>query len=346
MKVAIVYDSKFIRMVIKQIVQSDPSFEVIWEAENGKDAFLENENYMADLIISDVEMPIMDGVELLKNLREKSHRSECLIVSGFHRSDGKKIIEAFRLGAIGFISKNKIGKGVNLNEFREDILDYLGAIEKQIKRNILSPKSISKSQVVQISSKADMLLIAGSAGSLEPLEEILRRIDYFHIPIIAAIHMPEGVDEFFVNRLNKFYCDHGFKIRISNDGSIGENSVSMLKGGFEAELRETTNDFFISYIPPKIGKLFTPNIDSFLKGVSEKNKLCDVVILSGLCSDACEGSKIHKENGGLIFVQDPSTAVAKTMPLSVIAKGYQDMIAEPKKIGDLLAENYSLSHGG
>ena len=72
MKVAIVDDSKFIRMVIKQIVQSDPSFEVIWEAENGKDAFLENENCMADLIISDVEMPIMDGVELLKNLREKS----------------------------------------------------------------------------------------------------------------------------------------------------------------------------------------------------------------------------------------------------------------------------------
>ena len=190
-----------------------------------------------------------------------------------------------------------------------------------------------------------MLLIAGSAGSLEPLEEILSRIDYFHIPIIAAIHMPEGVDEFFVNRLNRFYCDNGFKIRISNDGSIGENSVSMLKGGFEAEFSDKSNNFHISYSPPQIGKLFTPNIDSFLKGVSEKNKLCDVVILSGLCSDACEGSKIHKENGGIIFVQDPGTAVAKTMPLSIIAKGYQDIIAEPKKIGDLLTEKYSLSHG-
>ena len=60
MKVSIVDDSKFIRMVIKQIIQSEPNFEVIWEAENGKDAFLENEKNMADLIISDVEMPIMD----------------------------------------------------------------------------------------------------------------------------------------------------------------------------------------------------------------------------------------------------------------------------------------------
>ena len=346
MKVSIVDDSKFIRMVIKQIIQSEPNFQVIWEAENGKDAFLENEKNMADLIISDVEMPIMDGVDLLKNLREKNHTSECLIVSGFHRSDGKKIIEAFRLGAIGFISKNKIGKGINLNEFREDILNYLGAIEKQIKRSVFSPKSINKSQDIQISSKADMLLIAGSAGSLEPLEEILSRIDYFHIPIIAAIHMPEGVDEFFVNRLNRFYCDNGFKIRISNDGSIGENSVSMLKGGFEAEFSDKSNNFHISYSPPQIGKLFTPNIDSFLKGVSKKNKLCDVVILSGLCSDACEGSKIHKENGGIIFVQDPGTAVAKTMPLSIIAKGYQDIIAEPRKIGDLLTEKYNLSHDG
>ena len=346
MKIAVVDDSKFIRMVIKQIVKSEPSFEVIWEAENGKEAFLENERNMADLIISDMEMPIMDGVELLKNLRNRNHKSECLIVSGFHKSDGEKIILAFQMGAIGFVSKNKIGKGINLNEFRKDILQNLSAVETQINSEPFSAAPKNLNQDIQVSSKADMLLIAGSAGSLEPLEEILKKINCFEVPIITAIHMPEGVDEFFVNRLNKFYCDSGSIMRISNDGNIDKNIISMLKGGFEAKFNQRSNDFCISYNPPKIERLFTPNIDLFLKGVSEKNKLCDVVILSGLCSDACNGSKIHKDNGGLIFVQDPNTAVAKTMPLSIISKGYQDVIAEPKKIGDLLKEKYNFTRDG
>ena len=76
MKVAVVDDSKFIRMVISQIVKSYPNINIIWEAENGQQAFLENEKNVADLIISDMEMPVMDGVELLKSLRENNHSSE------------------------------------------------------------------------------------------------------------------------------------------------------------------------------------------------------------------------------------------------------------------------------
>lgn len=340
MKVAIVDDSKFIRMVIKQIIKSKPDCEIIWEAENGQQALLENEQFMADLIISDMEMPIMDGVDLLQGLKEKNHKSECLIVSGFHKSDGEKIIEAFQAGAIGFVSKNRIGNGINLNEFSEDILEYLDAIRIQITKKNSSYKPIKFVSDIKIKSKADMLLIAGSAGSLEPLEQILKKINFFDMPIVLAIHMPKGVEEFFVNRINKFYHLNGFEIQISNNEYLNKNRVTMLRGGFDANFSKKEDGYFISYSAPQNDKLFTPNIDLFLKGISKKNKLCDVVILSGLCSDACEGSKVHKENGGLIYVQDPHTAVAKTMPLSIISNGLQDVIAEPNKIGDLLMNNY------
>ena len=346
MKVAIVDDSKFIRMVISQIVKSDSNFHIAWEAEDGQTAFLENEKNMADIIISDMEMPIMDGVGLLKSLKEKDHKSKCLIISGFHKSDGEKIIEAFRMGAIGFISKNRIGKGINLHEFRHDILEHLNAIKVQTENKILFNKKFPLEKNARIKSRADFLVLAGSAGSLEPLEEIVKKIHCFDIPIIIAIHMPVGVDEFFISRMKKFYEKHDYKMEISNSGELSKNRITMLKGGHEATFINVSDKISIGYHIPKIERLFTPDINLFLKGAFEKNKCCDVVILSGLCSDACEGSKVHKENGGLIFVQDPNSAVAKTMPLSVISEGNYDFIMEPGKIGDLLIANYNLTKVG
>ena len=343
MKVAVVDDSKFIRMVISQIVKSYPNINIIWEAENGQQALFENEKNVADLIISDMEMPVMDGVELLKSLRENNHSSECLIISGFHKSDGDKIVEAFRMGAIGFISKSRIGKGINLNEFKLDIQEYLAAVKLQIENKKLSEKSLPITHNIQVTSKADFLVIAGSAGSLEPLEKIVKKIHFFSIPIIIAIHMPIGVEEFFINRLNKYFVEKNSEMKISNDGELSKNKITMLKGGYEANLSLSSDKISIHYCTPKVERLFTPDINNFLKVVAEKNKLCDVVILSGLCSDACEGSKVHKENGGLVFVQEPNTAVAQTMPLSVISKGHHDFIVEPEKIGDLLMTNYNLS---
>ena len=155
--------------------------------------------------------------------------------------------------------------------------------------------------------------------------------------------MPVGVDEFFVNRLNKFFIEKKSEMKISNDGELSKNKITMLKGGYEANLSPSSDKFSIIYSTPKIERLFTPDINILLKEVAQKNKVCDVVILSGLCSDACEGAKVHKENGGLIFVQEPNTAVAKTMPLSVISEGHHDFIVEPDKIGDLLMRNYKQS---
>ena len=154
--------------------------------------------------------------------------------------------------------------------------------------------------------------------------------------------MPVGVDEFFINRLNKYYAANSCEMKISNDGKLSTNKITMLKGGHDAKFILTSDTLSIHHSIPQVERLFTPDINNLLKEVAERNKLCDVVILSGLCSDACEGSKVHKENGGLIFVQDPHTAIAKTMPLSVISEGYHDFILEPKKIGDLLIRNYNL----
>ena len=106
MKTGIVDDSGFMRLVLKKIVSNNDNLEYIWDASDGQEAIEKNFSNPADIIISDMEMPNMDGLDLIKTLRDKNQNVECIIVSGQHESGAPKIIEAIRLGAVGFVSKN------------------------------------------------------------------------------------------------------------------------------------------------------------------------------------------------------------------------------------------------
>ena len=93
MKIAVVDDSKFTRMVIKQILCDLPNSDFCWEAENGQVALEKNSRDPVDLIISDLEMPILDGLELLKNIIARESETKCLLISAFHKSNQPKIID-------------------------------------------------------------------------------------------------------------------------------------------------------------------------------------------------------------------------------------------------------------
>ena len=103
MKTGIVDDSGFMRLVLKKIVSNNDNLEYIWDASDGQEAIEKNFSNPADIIISDMEMPNMDGLDLIKTLRDKNQNVECIIVSGQHESGAPKIIEAIRLGAVGFV---------------------------------------------------------------------------------------------------------------------------------------------------------------------------------------------------------------------------------------------------
>ena len=138
MKTGIVDDSGFMRLVLKKIVSNNDNLEYIWDASDGEEAIEKNFSNPADIIISDMEMPNMDGLDLIKTLRDKNQNVECIIVSGQHESGAPKIIEAIRLGAVGFVSKNDESGQSNL----ETMGSALNEITKSIVKKYQSTKSL------------------------------------------------------------------------------------------------------------------------------------------------------------------------------------------------------------
>ena len=138
MKIAVVDDSKFTRMVIKQILNDLSNTDFCWEAENGKVALEKNTRDPVDLIISDLEMPVLDGLQLLKTVIGGEAKTKCLLISAFHKSNQPKIIDALKAGAIGFIEKNSLGKGFDINSLKKEIDKYI---------NFLTQDNILKKEI-------------------------------------------------------------------------------------------------------------------------------------------------------------------------------------------------------
>ena len=103
-KVLIVDDSKLMRIIIKKILSSDDTFTVISEAGNGIEALAEIEKEVPDLIFLDIEMPEMDGVEALKEIRAK-YSTKVIVVSSVAQMGSSRAAEVNQLGVDAIIEK-------------------------------------------------------------------------------------------------------------------------------------------------------------------------------------------------------------------------------------------------
>ena len=106
-KVLIVDDSVFMRTVIRDMLQKDPSLEIVGTASNGIEALEKISTLKPDLITLDIEMPRMNGLEVLRELKNAAWRPKTLMLSSLTSEGAEMTTEAIRLGADDFMLKPK-----------------------------------------------------------------------------------------------------------------------------------------------------------------------------------------------------------------------------------------------
>jgi len=103
-KIMIVDDATMMRIIISNILRSDPHIQVVGHATNGKEALEKLPQLQPDLILLDIEMPEMDGLEFLRHARLKS-RAKVVVLSSVTPTGSSKAVQARALGADAVISK-------------------------------------------------------------------------------------------------------------------------------------------------------------------------------------------------------------------------------------------------
>ena len=341
MKTGIVDDSGFMRLVLKKIVSNNENLEYIWDASDGQEAIEKNFSNPADIIISDMEMPNMDGLDLIKTLRDKNQNVECIIVSGQHESGAPKIIEAIRLGAVGFVSKNDESGQSNL----ETMGSALNEITKSIVKKYQSTKTYKKHYKINNSFKpSKVLVIAGSAGSLDPLSEVINELSDPFVPIVVAIHIPKKMETHLVSRLNQTAIKNNQKMEFGVFDSLKTGRISIAPGGFNTVFKKsklTDNKILLRTEDASKNQYgFTPSIDKLLESAIQYNVICDVILLSGLGEDGSKGCKLQASNGGNILVQLPDTAIASSMPTATLNSCKVMLCDSPKNLALKIRESW------
>ncbi len=343
--ILIIDDSALMRRVISDIINSDGRFKVKDKARDGLEALeyiLVKKDY--DAIISDINMPRMDGLELLSELKKAKVKIPVIMVSTLVRKGADETIKALDLGAFDFVLKPDSFAEARNEDFKKGIIERLeaatGVSSKEEKTDLTSEakkkeNTLSKTvftNPVRFSSSGKtagkiLVALACSTGGPKALQTVIPMLPAkIGAGMLMVQHMPEGFTKSLAKRLQELSL---IGVKEANDGElIAENHVYLAKGGFQMRYEEQAGGGYIVLTdePPRGGlKPCADIMYESLAGTSYEKIVC--VVLTGMGSDGTEGIRqLKKTNNIYVIAQDESTSTVYGMPRAVAEAGLADEV--------------------
>jgi two-component system, chemotaxis family, protein-glutamate methylesterase/glutaminase len=363
LRVLVVDDTIVYRKAVSDILAEIPGVEVVGVAHNGKIAMSKIATLKPDLLTLDIEMPEMNGIEVLSELQSKFPKIGAVMVSTLTTDGGEMTMKALELGAFDFIlkptSKNQADSKRLLKqsllpivrEFKRSrnastLLSNKGRFNKTTKsvlRKPLRPLSAKRS-ALQTSTekpairrgKSEIITIGISTGGPNALTQMLPMLPgNIGVPIVIVQHMPPVFTKSLAASLNS-KC--ALTVKEAEDReNIQNNTVYIAPGGKQMKLVASTDgqnrQIKITNDPPE--NSCRPSADYLFRSVGDYYVgRTTAVIMTGMGSDGTKGLQILKQKGATIIAQNEETCVVFGMPKKPIDSHMVDVIAPLNKIAD------------
>lgn len=344
-KVLIADDSAVYRTQIRMAIQELSWVEIVGTASNGVLALERLSHHKPDLLILDLEMPELDGLQTLVEMN-RLDKCKVLVFSSLSSRGAKITMEALYLGASDFITKPSA----------EEAADKSSSPTEKIKA-LLVPKikalfptydgapalaaARSQSQFPRIHwelLRPKIVLIGSSTGGPTVLERIFAEISPpVNCPIVIAQHMPPIFTTTFAERLEKV---SGIQAREAVHGeALRANRIYVAPGDFHLRLGGTASEpVALLDQGPQINSV-RPAVDAlFASAAALYRDRCLALVLTGMGSDGRDGAVKVKEAGGAVLIQNEESCVVYGMPGAVASVGAYDKIVNPREIVEMLNE--------
>ena len=331
-KVLIVDDSAFMRVLLTNILEEDDSIEVIGTAQNGNEALEMIERLNPDVITLDIEMPVMDGISALKIIVDE-YNKPVLMLSNSTKKGADLTIKALEIGAVGFLEKPKNIFNINSEYEKRKILNKVKMASKTDirKSNYKLNKqkfSSGKSDKIESNGKfTNIIAIGTSTGGPRALQEIIPKLpNDIDGSILVVQHMPPGFTNSLAIRLNSL---SQVKVKEAENGEkMIRGCCYIAPGDFHMIVDEQVNgDLIIKLLKTEPISGHRPSVDMMMKSVAKIKKYNKIgIILTGMGSDGAEGITLISKNNGYTVAQDESTCTVFGMPKTAINYGKIDKI--------------------
>lgn len=334
-RILVVDDAVVIRRLISEVLNRDPNFEVVGVAANGKIALQKIEQVNPDAITLDVEMPEMDGLETVKQIRKKYHKIPIIMFSTLTERGGEATLEALAAGASDYVTKPGSVSNVveTLERLKLDLIPKLKAHCKKIlpsesttNRHAPAIPKTTRLRPVNKRSNPNVLCIGTSTGGPNALAQLIGAIPVkLPIPVFIVQHMPPTFTKLLADRLDKLSPNACYEA--SHGQKIEPGSIYLAPGGFHMELAKNGSDLVIEINSKPPENSCRPAVDITFRSVAKyfgANILG--VILTGMGKDGFNGSQVIIEGGGSILAQDEESSIVWGMP------GYVTQNNLPEKV--------------
>ncbi|PKL25424.1 MAG: chemotaxis response regulator protein-glutamate methylesterase [Spirochaetae bacterium HGW-Spirochaetae-3] len=337
-KVMVVDDSAVVRQTLKDLLDSDPAIEVIAVASDPIFALKKMETDKPDVIVSDVEMPRMDGLSFLRKIMETS-RVPVVICSSKTEGGSDNAIKAMEYGAVDIIQKPKLGTKQFLEESRVEICDVVkAAYASRNRRRVplppihdVSPKLTADVMLAApgintiIDTTEKVVVVGASTGGTEALREFLEALPEDTPGIVIVQHMPEHFTAAFARRLDGL-CRVGVKEASDNDTVI-RGRVLIAPGNKHTLLKRSGARYYVEVKDGPLVCRHRPSVDVLFRSAARYAGGNAVgVIMTGMGDDGSRGMKELHDARARTIAQNEESCVVFGMPNEAIKLGGVDIV--------------------
>lgn len=311
-RVLIVDDSATARAVLREILESDPSIEVVATAS---DAYVARDKIVElkpDVICLDVEMPRMDGITFLKRLMHYMPLP-VIMVSSLTQSGAKTTLEALEAGAVDFVGKPHSHIYDGKDEMRNELLTKIKLASKaKVRQHILQDmRQANATSLAETTNK--ILAIGASTGGTEALKDVLIELPRNAPGTVIVQHMPANFTGPFAERLNSLCA---MEVREARNGdSITPGVVLIAPGDYHMVVRRSGARYYVEIGSGEKISGHRPSADVLLNSVAKIAGANAIgVILTGMGADGARGLLAMRNAGAKTIGQNEESCVVYGMP--------------------------------
>lgn len=338
-RVMIVDDSLTVRTIFRRMVEGDQGMEVVATASSAERAIAQLATIKVDVILLDLEMPGMGGLEALPTLQKASGGAQVLVVSTLTDDGAEATMAALSMGAADTMLKPRPG-GFN-DEYRGQLLDKIGALggcdlaEPSARESEAGKKPVTSDELGR--KQPELVAIGASTGGIHSINLMLRNLPPdFTPPILITQHLPASFVSVFARQIEMVSAKHTV---IAEEGTeIGPGTIAVATGhGHMVITRQGGRLIARSSAEPAHSGCM-PSVDPMLSSVAEACKgHALAVILSGMGRDGLLGAQDLVAAGGTVFAQDAESSAVWGMPGAVSKAGLTSMVAPPEELSTAIA---------
>lgn len=318
MKIAIVNDLAIALEALRRVVQTVPDYQVIWTARDGSQAVKKCYQDKPDIILMDLLMPVMDGVEATRRIMQESPCA-ILVVTASATKNLAKVYEAMEYGALDavdtpILSQSDYGKTAN---------ELLAKIARIGKLGKYSPSTIQGKLSTQLTqrersgliSTVPLVAIGSSTGGPKALATILSQLPNNFAAAIAIIqHVDAQFSAGFIDWLRQ---QTRLPVRMAMTGDRLEKATILVAGTNDHLYLKP--DLTLAYTAEPINYVYRPSVDVFFQSLAQHWKSRGTaILLTGMGRDGAEGLSTLRGQGWHTIAQDKESCVVYGMPKAAV----------------------------